>query len=371
MRNFGARIFRLFEVQRIDECFAALALEFERSLGQRTVFADVREFLEKLPRNEEFLAELAAQILQSGRRVDGVPVVSDFAPEIADLGHDDLSPVGRGLERRIMPEFREEPFPRAEKAPLEVFETENGLGRFAAIAKPPGQEDAVSRYLVNVAVVFLAAVREEPVIFLHETAVFDVSHFLGEARGIPQIDEHEYQSDLFRFLRFSEERVDENVRPEFFVDGADECDEKSRQDSVNGERPDVRIAESPLQTFKPAFVDEGSVPIPVHHQNANGNVDENRRREIAKADENRGGNRSRIAVVAQDDDVVDAVGKPGQNGELERGQVKSRVGSPGRSVKMEKEKEETEKNPASDVKRDGFYLSFLKSGTEELHRASM
>lgn len=83
------------------------------------------------------------------------------------------------------------------------------------------------------------------------------------------------------------------------------------------------------------------------------------------------GNRARIAVVSQDDRVVKSVGKPGQDGELESGQVEDRIGSFRGTVEVKKEKQETEKDPACDIERDGLDLSLLESGTKERHRASM
>ena len=58
-----------------------------------------RKLGEEVFRNQEILSELGTKGLDSGRGVQHVAMVRHFAAKVSDLGRDDFSAVGGGLER--------------------------------------------------------------------------------------------------------------------------------------------------------------------------------------------------------------------------------------------------------------------------------
>jgi hypothetical protein len=65
------------------------------------------------------------------------------------------------------------------------------------------------------------------------------------------------------------------------------------------------------------LIDEKTVSIPVLHENAKGDVNENGCRKIPQANQEGSDNGTGVVIVPENDHVVNAVGKARENGELD------------------------------------------------------
>lgn len=253
-------------------------------------------------------------------------MIGEFASKIPDFGGDYAPAVGRGLETRRLAVLADELVAYPVEAFGEVEEAVHRASLLLACCNGPGEEGSVACNLVYLAAVLLAAVGEQLVVVLQEAAVLHVPEFFGECGGVAQVHHHEHEIFFERFLRLAEQRVPENARPELLVHRAHEGDEVRHQEEHEQGHLHRRFGK---------FRDDGGDAVFVHHAFANLRSEQQYAEDGARADcrdEVRRAHqqgfpyRPAVHLVPEDKDVVHAVRKPHEQGELEH---RDRLGNVG------------------------------------------
>ena len=219
-------------------------------------------------RDQEILPEFGAEGLDSGGGVQHVAVVGHFASEVSDFGRDDFSAVGGGLEFGNYAVALFELVCGALQAFGKIVKAIDGPGLFPAVADFPGQEHAVACDLVNLAVVFFTAVREQSVVVADKVAVLDVTQFFGNFGRMLHVDKHEYQVFFFGVLVLAEQGVYKNAGTEFFVDRADKGNQVPEHEQFENQNVRTGLLEFIQYMLQGGFVDKAFATVNVPNENA-------------------------------------------------------------------------------------------------------
>ena len=314
-------------MQRKNQNFFLFSPKFEKSFlfTHVTVGKRLGKDSKQVFGDQKFLPQLGTEVLYPGGRIQHVPVVSHFAPEVADLGGNHLAAVRSRLETRDNAVTLEEALLCLLEALAEVEEQVHGARLARAFGRLPRDKDSVAGDLVYFSEVLFAAVGQELVVILHELAVGDMSQVFGDGRGTAHVDEHEYKVFLDGVLELPEHGIHENARAEFLVDTADERDEVRAEEQQEKLDVCMRVREGVDDVVHPFFCKESRVCAVSPEQDAEGEAGADERDVEGGTDQQGNPCRAQVQVVLKDDDVVDAVGQPDENPELQRKQQRTQV----------------------------------------------
>ena len=337
--------------------------QFEKTflLAHVAVGEGAREHGVEVLGNQEFLPELGAERLDAAGGVQHVAVIGHLAAEITDLGRNDGTAVCSGLETRGDAVLLDELGRDLLEAFVEVVEAVHGPRLGPACGHGPGEECPVTCNLVDFALVFLATVREQLVVVLHEVAVGDMPQFFGEFGRMFQVDEHEDEVLFEWFLRLAEQRVPENSRAELLVDAADKGDEVREREEQEHPYLYCRIVEARDDAGEPVLVHDAFACLDPRKQDAEDDARGYGADEVGGTQEQRFPDGPAVHLVFQDEDVVDAVRESHEKGELEHLEQVHAVDLGMLRIHDEHVCAYGRKDPAKDVIADGPELSFCLS----------
>ncbi len=274
------------------------------------------ELAEKLLGDQKVLAQLGAEALDAGGGVQHVAVVCHFATEVAHFSRNHLAAVGGGLKVGGNAVASQELAAGVVKCFLKVEEQVQGAGLLGAVAGFPGNEYAVACELVDFAVVFFAAVRQELVVVLDKAAVLVVTQLFANGGGGAQVDKHEHQVFFHRFLGLAHQGVPEHPLSELLEHRTDEGDDVAHDKEFRELHVEAGTLEYVDHAENAFFAYEAFAALKFKKQNAEGQVGGDCSNKVEGTEHHGGPHRALVHFVLQDHDVVDTVGNAHEYGEL-------------------------------------------------------